>query len=357
LGKLGFPLAMALQEASFSVTGYDADPAKGFIGLPTVKSMEELVRDTDCCFFVVPTPSKPDGSFDHSMLAKAMEEARFSLGTHQPDYTFIVTSTVMPGFLEYVKSAYPHVVYKPEFIALGTVTRDLTHPPMVLIGECCQPAGDLVEGIYRRVVANHAPVKRMSLVEAELTKISVNCGVTMKISFANQIGMLAERLGADPHRVLDAVGSDPRIGERCLGYGLPYGGPCFPRDNRMLARVADLQGMVAELAEATHRINLTIKWDIASKIDQAHPRKVGILGLTYKPGVPIVEESLGTWLLSRCEDLYPCLAHDPIVPSPNTLDEVLACPVIVVCCAHPEYRNLRIPAGTTLIDPMCVVLR
>src|SRR5205823_11854328 len=100
---------------------------------------------------------------------------------------------------------------------------------------------------------------RMSLVEAELAKISLNCAITMKISFANQVGMVANKLKADAHAILDFVGRDTRIGAKALRSGMPYGGPCFPRDNRNFQHVASKVGLTAPLAAATDAINETVE--------------------------------------------------------------------------------------------------
>src|SRR6185436_11415889 len=121
--------------------------------------------------------------------------------------------------------------FSPEFIALGTVIRDMLEPDMVLIGESDPRAGAMLEHLYRGVCENDPPFRRMSLVEAELTKLAVNTYVTMKISYANTLAGLCERLpGADVESVTDALGLDTRIGGKYLRGAIAYGGPCFPRD-------------------------------------------------------------------------------------------------------------------------------
>jgi len=122
-----------------------------------------------------------------------------------------------------------------------------------LIGEANTIAGDRCENIYRAI--SNAPVKRMSLIEAELAKITLNCALTMKISLANQLHLVAQKLGADSKKIMDAVGSDPRIGKEYLTPGWPYSGPCLPRDNRMFRYVAQKVGVDACLSEAADRIN------------------------------------------------------------------------------------------------------
>ena len=169
-----------------------------------------------------------------------------------------------------------HVCYNPEFIALGNVVNGLLEPDMVLIGESDPESGGALEELYRRYVRNKCDIARMSIISAELTKISVNSYITMKISFTNQLRMIAEQFPkADINQILDAIGTDTRIGKKYLRPGLSFGGPCFPRDNRLLAYAARQVGLEAPLAEASDRTNELTKSNllarVRSKISRATP--------------------------------------------------------------------------------------
>lgn len=342
LGKLGAPIAEMLGQ-HHQVVGYDSNPTKGTV------SAKEAYRRAEAILFVVPTPSCSDGSFDNRCLTRAMEDAAWYC---PPSGLLIVVSTTMPGSCAMFADRFSRpICYKPEFIRLGTVESDLLHPDFILIGESNKEAGDIVESIYSFIPA---PIRRMSLVEAELAKIALNCFVTMKISYANQIGMVAEGYGADPHRILEAVGLDHRVGSACLKPGLPYGGPCFPRDNLMFQYVAEGEGIRAFLTEATSDINEAIKRKLLKQAVSPGLYPIGILGLAYKPGTSITERSLGEWLREMQPYAVEAVCHDPNISS-QSLSSVLACPVIVVCCPHPEYENLDIPESAVLIDPMRVV--
>src|SRR5262249_2828965 len=155
------------------------------------------------------------------------------------------TSTVMPGSTggeiqaELERASGRKIgpdlglAYNPEFIALGTVVRDMLRPDFILIGESDKQTGDLLEAIYERSCDNDPAIRRMSFVNAELTKISVNTYVTTKISYANMLAEMCDRLpGADVDVVSAAVGSDSRIGSKYIKGAIGYGGPCFPRDNK-----------------------------------------------------------------------------------------------------------------------------
>ncbi len=139
----------------------------------------------------------------------------------------------------------------------------------------------------------------MSIISAELTKISVNSYITMKISFTNQLRMIAEKFPkADINTILDAIGTDTRIGKKYLRAGLSYGGPCFPRDNRLLAYTARQTGGAAPLAEASDTVNELTKASLLERVTKIAPAgaTVLVLGISYKPDTYITEESAGLHL-------------------------------------------------------------
>ncbi|MGB1317805.1 MAG: hypothetical protein ACPG5W_06350, partial [Flavobacteriales bacterium] len=115
--------------------------------------------------------------------------------------------------------------------------------------------GDRLEAIYRKMVKNQPTYCRMDPLSAEITKLATNCFLTTKISFANSIGDLATKAGANPEKILAAVGSDSRIGSKYLGYGFGFGGPCFPRDNRALGKYAESEGYPLQISKATDEVN------------------------------------------------------------------------------------------------------
>jgi UDPglucose 6-dehydrogenase len=238
-----------LRQKGFKVVGYDRVPAQTEVDLPTA------VDQSDACIFIVQTPSLPDGSFSNGHLQEALIRFKHSIPMlGKPDYLYIVTSTTTPGSCdEFRKIVGDNIVYKPEFIRLEHVDADLLAPSFILIGEANTEAGYRTERLYRQIA--DVPVKRMSLIEAELAKITLNCALTMKISLANQLHLVASKLGADSRKIMAAVGADPRIGNEYLEPGRPYAGPCLPRDNRMFRYVAEKVGVNASLSEAADRIN------------------------------------------------------------------------------------------------------
>jgi UDPglucose 6-dehydrogenase len=259
LGKVGKPILDTLRLKGFTAVGHDSDPQK------SEAPVHECVERSDAAIFIVPTPSLPDGSFSNSYLVTALIAFRaqaFAQG--KTDYLYIITSTTVPGSCDSFRAFLgDNVCYKPEFIRLASVREDLLNPAFILIGEANARVGNRVQSIFQKIA--HVPVKRMSLVEAELAKITLNCALTMKISLANQLHLVASRLGADSRKIMEAVGADPRINPAYLTPGWPYGGPCLPRDNRMFRYVAEKAGIDACLSEAADRIN--------EQMGEAHERR------------------------------------------------------------------------------------
>jgi UDPglucose 6-dehydrogenase len=189
--------------------------------------------------------------------------------------------------------------YNPEFIALGSVIRDMSTPDMILIGESDERAGRMLEDVYRTVCPNNPPVSRMNFVNAELTKISVNTFVTTKISYANMLAEICEQVpGADADVVSAAIGLDTRIGRKYLKGAFGYGGPCFPRDNKAFARFAENHSVDATLAKATDQVNQRQVQRLAGRVLTliGDGECVGILGMSYKPDTEVIEESQGLML-------------------------------------------------------------
>lgn len=348
LGKLGAPLAAVLASKGFAVTGVDANPklvaavqdGRAPVAEPGLQellsSADEPVRATtdmsaaiaasELTFVVVPTPSGADGAFSNSYVLDAIRNIGSALRRKDGYHLVVVSSTVMPGSTEGpIREALEAssgrrlgerlgLCYNPEFIALGSVIRDMLNPDFVLIGESDTRAGDLLESIYRLSCDNHPPIRRMSFVDAEITKISVNAFVTAKISFANMISELCDRLpGADAGVVTAALGSDSRIGGKYLAPALGFGGPCFPRDNVALTALAQRIGARADIPEATDAINRRQIARMTDLVKEVLPQgRVGVLGMSYKPNTSVVEESPGIAMASHLADAgYQVLVFDP----------------------------------------------
>jgi len=317
VGKLGLCFALTLEEVGYNVLGVDIDADyvnnlnnKNFnTDEPGVKeklskstnfsattNLEDAVEHSDVLFVVVATPSYDSGRYDHRQVDMLCDEL-VKIGNHETEKHLVICCTTMPGYCDIIAKKmkeYNYTVsYNPEFIAQGTILRDQKEPDMVLIGEGSQTAGDLLEEIYFKHTDNYPTICRMSRIEAEITKISLNCFCTTKIAFANMIGDIVLKSGGNPDVVLNAIGSDSRVNHKYLGYGFGYGGPCFPRDNRALSIYAGDIGCPAKISIATDESN-DEHLEEQVKLVLSHRKlgeKIVISGVTYKPGTTILEES------------------------------------------------------------------
>jgi UDPglucose 6-dehydrogenase len=173
----------------------------------------------------------------------------------------------------------------------------------------------MLEGIYGRVCKNSPSVARMNFINAEITKLAVNTYITTKISYANMLARLCEKLpGADVNVITDALGLDTRIGSKYLKGAVSYGGPCFPRDNRALAALAAHVDASSGLAEATDVFNRAQIKSVAEIVKRnfSGAGSIGILGLTYKPNTDVTEESFGLLLAQELSAAkLPVVVFDP----------------------------------------------
>ena len=322
-------LAAVIADCGFEVIGVDTDkekirviaegqspifePGLGQLLRSTRKSLSvtadlaRAVQNTQVTFVVVPTPSDSSGEFSLKYIKAVMRELGKSLARKPEYHLVVVNSTVMPGSMD--RHVVPllekesgkkagrdfGVCYNPEFIALGDVLRGIRNPDFVLVGESDARAGDHIAMVQKRVCSNKAPIERMSFVNAEVAKMAVNSFVTMKMSFANTLAEICERIpGGDVDKITNAIGRDKRIGATYLKGGLGYGGPCFPRDNVAFAAFSRRLGVKPELAEATDRTNTRQVDRIIELIEKRFSpgeARIGILGVTYKPNTDVVEAS------------------------------------------------------------------
>lgn len=338
------------------------------------------VAESDVTFVVVPTPSEPSGSFSIEHARDAMAAVGRGLRERSGYALVVMTSTVLPGATRHglIPVLEEHsgkragrdfgVCYSPEFIALGTVIRDFLNPDFTLVGELDERSGATLEAAYAEIMENRPPCRRMSLENAELTKVALNTYVTTKITFANMLADLCERLpGGDVDVVADALGLDRRIGRRYLTGATAYGGPCFPRDNHALAYMARALGTSAELAETTDRLNRREVDRLLRRIGPVAGRSAAVLGLAYKPETPVTEESAGVALAralvaagAQVRAFDPVAAEAARADLPHDVEitrSVAACVVgadlVLITTPAPEFRTLtaaELPRGAAVYD-------
>jgi UDPglucose 6-dehydrogenase len=406
LGKLGAPIAAAMAARGLRVIGVDTDGSKVDAinqGRPPVfetglaeailaaqgrltatRSIDEAVQDSEITFIVVATPADPDGNFSLCQVLSVCEAIGRAIATRPKFHVVVLTSTVMPGSTNGpVRQALEQasrkragadfgLCYSPEFIALGSVIHDFLNPDLLLIGESDERAGALLESLYRSVCENRPAVARMNCVNAEIAKLSVNTYVTTKISFANMLARLCEKVpGANVDVVTGAIGLDSRIGGKYLRGAISYGGPCFPRDNLALIALADRVGAPADLPRATHQFNRAQIHGLADLVEQnlGAGEVAGILGLTYKPNTDVTEQAAGMLLASELvARRLPVAAFDPegrtnaanvlgnTVHFAASAEECIAqSGLVVLATLWPEFLAIPVECWTRRSSPRVVI--
>lgn len=388
LGKLGLPLAAALNCQGMHVIGVDTDPAaveaaksavprfyepglKRLLPINATTDWEQAVWMSNVVVVIVGTPSLPDGSFSLEQVLAACEQAGTVIGQDDDYRTVMISSTVMPGscdgpILETLERASGKrlgdgfgLCCCPEFVALGTVLADFLEPSFVIIGASDERAWRMAKGMYERLCTHRPPFYRTSLVNAELIKIALNCYLTTKISFANQLAGICGLIpGANVDAVMNGISLDPRVNAAYLKGAAPYGGPCLPRDDRAMQMLAGSVGADGSLARAVGEFNerqvrllAGLAVEELFKIDALG--RVGILGLAFKPDTDCTIDSLGMALLTRLAGFNP-MGYDPRVSVKQSvpLAQVLVdkSDVVVVTTPDRAWKTLRFREGQTVID-------
>ena len=261
-------------------------------------SNEEVIKESDIIYTFVATPSLNDGSYDVSAVQKVVDDILDTPLVFTDRKTFVVGCTTNPGDCDKFAEQLPgmKVYYNPEFIAQGAIIKGLLKADMVLVGG--EYDRDIVDLYYRIQGPEMEPrMNFMSLTAAELTKIALNCYLTMKISYANQVGEVLTKfgLGEEIDNVLNAIGADSRVGSKYLGYGFGFGGPCLPRDNRAFAHAAERVGLKNNIGLTIDAFNDEHSDFLADVLCEKHKnKKVPFYfpdGITYKKGTDIIEES------------------------------------------------------------------
>ncbi len=274
-GRLGICFALLLERAGHSVIV--SDVRKSYIdsinnksiasnepnvedyltqstNLTAVYDNAEVIKQCNIVFAIVATPSLSNGKYDISALESIVDEFKNSQGK-----TLVITSTTNPGDCEYLQSKIPNVsvLYNPEFIAQGSIIRDIQNADILLIGGNNDSAKASVAALYADIQHKKPNLQSMSLTAAEVVKVAINCYLTTKISYANIIGQVLTSAGLENEikTVLTAIGNDSRIGTRYLNFGHGFGGPCLPRDNRAFGNYAKSLGIDFNLGTQIDEFN------------------------------------------------------------------------------------------------------
>lgn len=351
-------------------------------------SISEGLRPAQVVFIAVGTPSALDGAPDLQYVREASKQIGECLNGH---FTVIVNKSTVPvGSGNWVESivhdsyqAYhgkkPEggftVASNPEFLKEGSAIHDSLYPDRIVIGVDDPRGMQTLRDLYRPILDQDfpspafaprpagfgaVPLVTADLTSAELIKYAANAFLSVKISFANEIGHLAERVGANVNGVMEGIGLDARIGRRFLQAGLGWGGSCFGKDTAALVATAREYGSCMRIVQAARDVNYSQRALIVDKLLGAlkilKGKTIGILGLAFKPNTDDLRDSPALDIAQRLlERGAKVRAHDPIAlanaQALRTTADLVLCPdpqsvfedadAVLLATEWPEYIRLQ----------------
>ena len=416
-GYVGLVTGTCLAEVGNNVLCLDVDPHK----IATLKSggipiyepgLEDMVRRNvaagrldfttdiaaavqfgDIQFIAVGTPPDEDGSAD---LQYVLDAAR-NIGRHMDGFKLVVDKSTVPvGTADRVRATIAEtlasrglevdfcVASNPEFLKEGAAINDFMSPDRIIIGTDSERATQLLRRLYAPFQRNHERLVVMDVRSAELTKYAANAMLATRISFMNELALLAEKLGADIERVRQGIGSDPRIGYHFLYAGCGYGGSCFPKDVQALRRTAREYGAPLRILDAVEAANEAQKRILVEKLKsrfgaQLDGRRFALWGLAFKPNTDDMREAPSRvimealWAMGATVAAYDPAAmpetrrlygeHPDLMLTPHPMDALRGADALLIVTEWKAFRSpdfaamkalLRQPVifdGRNLYDP------
>lgn len=376
MGKLGMPVALAIESKGHDVLGYDVSdapyeqianraiphkeeglqPLLDKTNITMVRELGELAT-CDIIFLPVQTPhdSRFEGTtrlpedradFDYTYLQEAVESLSEYTGT------LAVISTCLPGtYDKYIKDIprKSRYVYTPQFIAMGTVLEDYLNPEFNLIGVESEEAADQLERFYATI--NNAPNIRTDITTAEGIKVSYNTWITAKTVIANAWGEMAERTGMDFDAIKRAwdVSGRRLWSPRYTNAGKSDGGGCHPRDNIALSWLASEVGASHNIWEDLMKAREDYEdWHarLAMKASIEAELPLVLLGKSFKPETNIATGSPAVLMANMLKDDYGY----PFQHYEDAPDGILHPAVYFIATQHERYKEIRFPRGSIVID-------
>jgi UDPglucose 6-dehydrogenase len=256
--------------------------------------LAEAMEGAEAVFIAVGTPTRRgDGHADLTYVMAAAEE----IAQTAKGYVVVVTKSTVPvgtnrKVRQTIHKANPDldfdVASNPEFLREGAAIDDFMRPDRVVVGVQNPRAAEVMNEIYRPLFLRDFPIVVTDLESAELIKYAANAFLAAKITFINEIAALCERVGADVKEVAKGIGLDGRIGNKFLHAGPGFGGSCFPKDTKALARIGQEQAVPMQITETVIKVNDEIKRRMIDKLldpcgGSFNGKTVAVLGVTFKP--------------------------------------------------------------------------
>lgn len=388
LGKLGLPVALAIEEKGHEVVGYDVNPAVSeYIekkAIPyreagtsellsktkiRVLDVEELVKFSEIIFVPIQTPHDPryEGvtrlpkervDFDYTYLKAGLKQLSDELEKQQKEMVVIIISTVLPGTIRKeikpLLSKYVKLCYNPFFIAMGTTVHDFNNPEFVLFGVDDEEAAKKAEEFYKTI--HSCPFFKCTIEEAEMIKVSYNTFITSKINVANTIMEVCHKLdniNCDVVSEALSLATQRLLSPKYLRGGMGDAGGCHPRDNIALSWLAKNLNLSYDWYENLMicRENQT-EWLvdlILSETIKYPDLPVYVLGKAFKKETNLTVGSCSTLLSNMLfEQFEHHLSYDPHIDS---VAPEFKTGIYFIATNHDEFKCFKFPEGSVVIDP------
>ncbi len=324
LGKIGLPLAVLLTKY-LEVCGVDISEQRieqiinhekffepqineyleKYHKNLTVSTNYSILKNCDVVFIIIQTPSLVSGKFDTRYVRSALKQ----LHKANSKCLAVVSSTMNIGDIDRLQKIHKRICYNPEFIKQGSIIQNFQNPKFVIIGTYTEEDGEQVADVWRKI--HNKPIYIVKPAEAEIIKLSLNVSFTLGITFANTIGELCEKFNTDSNKVLDIIYQD----RRNYKSGLGFMGPCFPRDVNCFKTICAENAIESgyRFADLLNTLNSYVVEKYIRKIKSFGKRKIGILGVSYKPNVPYIYGSQPLKIIERLStEGYDLYIYDPL---------------------------------------------
>jgi len=342
--------------------------------LTTTSDLLQAVRDTDITFVCVGTPSREDGSIDLTYVLSACSAIGKTLKNLSNFHPVIIKSTVFPGstegqicsVLERESGEEAYLDFglgsNPEFLREGNAIQDFRMPDRIVLGAEDERTMEVLRSLYTSFTC---PKIETTIRTAEMIKYTSNAFLATKISFANEIGNLAKKLGIDSEKVFEGVGLDSRIGPAFFRTGIGFGGSCFPKDVRALIAGARTYGEHLRILHATLQVNedqpIKLVRLLQKHIPELKGRKIGVLGLAFKPNTDDIRESRAIPVIRELlNEGAEVIAYDPLametfasifpeIEYASSAQEVHLTDAVLITTEWDEFEHLDF-SGMIVID-------
>ena len=327
-------------------------------------NVKESILKSDVIVIAVGTPEGENGQADMSFVYSVAE----TISNNINDYKLIVTKSTVPigSGRQIIKIISKKVIDKksfdyvsnPEFLREGSALKDFLWPDRVIIGTNSNKAYEIMRNVYRPLYRNKNPIMHTSIETAEMIKYASNSFLALKISYINEIANLCEAVGADIHKVANAMGQDGRISDKFLHPGPGFGGSCFPKDLEALLSISKINNVKMNTVEAAIAANNNQKNRMVEKLialfsGDVTDKKIAILGLAFKANTDDVRQSSSINMINRLLNKGAIInAYDPIANNEmakiinninyydSLYDAIIEVDAVVIMTEWNEFRSL-----------------